>query len=137
MSFALQSALKYSKNYFYLRNFFNVFVVGGGTGTISMFLAEQLRHENGEVVYLDFSKHSMDIAKQRAKIRKLNSTTTILLGVHGNMNTVFSQRYDGNCSKIEELNATRIPGDEISKNQYPINEIRSMKRPALFRGISR
>ena len=60
-------------NYFYLRNFFNVFVVGGGTGTISMFLAEQLRHENGEVVYLDFSKHSMGIAKQRAKIRKLKN----------------------------------------------------------------
>ena len=78
-----------------------------------------------------------DTSEVKYPIRKLNSTTTILLGVHGNMNTVFSQRYDGNCSEIEELNATRIPEDEISKNQYPINEIRSMKRPALFRGTSR
>ena len=85
------------------------------------------------------SQTGNDTSEVRYPIRKLNSTTTILLGVHRNMSTVFSQRYDGNCSKIEELNATRIPGDEISKNQYPINEIRSMKRPALVgsRGIFR
>ena len=60
-------------NHFCFRSFFNIFVVGGGTGTISMFLAEQLRYENGEVVYLDFSKHSMYISKQRAKIRTLKN----------------------------------------------------------------
>ena len=38
-----------------------------------MFLAEQLRHYNGEVIYLDFSHQSMAISQERAKIRKLKN----------------------------------------------------------------
>ena len=38
-----------------------------------MFLAEQLRHYNGEVIYLDFSHRSMTISQERAKIRRLKN----------------------------------------------------------------
>ena len=38
-----------------------------------MFLAEQLRNYNGEVIYLDFSHQSMTISQERAKIRKLKN----------------------------------------------------------------
>ena len=38
-----------------------------------MFLAEQLRHYNGEVIYLDFSHRSMTISQERAKARKLRN----------------------------------------------------------------
>ena len=53
---------------------FRALVAGGGTGDSTIFLAEQLKnYKNTEVVYLDFSKASMDIAKQRAKARGLEN----------------------------------------------------------------
>jgi len=52
---------------------FRVLVAGGGVGSSTMFLAEQLSHTNAEIVYLDFSPASMAIAQQRAKIRNLNN----------------------------------------------------------------
>lgn len=48
-------------------NNFRVLVAGGGTGDASTFLALQLRNTNAEVVYLDFSQKSMEIAKKRAE----------------------------------------------------------------------
>ena len=80
-----------------------------------------------------------DTSEVNYPMPKINSTTTTILGVHRNMNTVFSPRYDANYSKMEEANVSRITGDETLKNPYPINEIRSMKRPALVgsRGIFR
>lgn len=50
-----------------------VLVAGGGTGDSTIFLAEQLRNKNAEVVYLDISEASIDVAKQRAKIRGLEN----------------------------------------------------------------
>ena len=48
-------------------------MVGGGTGAITLFLAEQLRHNDGEVVYLDFSDQSRSVVEKRARIRKLHN----------------------------------------------------------------
>jgi ubiquinone/menaquinone biosynthesis C-methylase UbiE len=50
---------------------FRVLVAGGGTGDATIFLAEQLRGTNAEIVHLDLSSASIAIAKQRAAIRKL------------------------------------------------------------------
>ena len=97
--------------------------------------------------YANYSEDGINVTTQTGNdtsqvsnpLPKINSTTTTLLGVHGNMNTVFSPRYDANYSKMEEANVSRIIVDKTLKNQYPINEIRSMKRPALVgsRGIFR
>ncbi len=48
-------------------------VAGGGTGDSLIFLAEQLRGSPAELVYLDFSKTSLDIARRRAEIRGLEN----------------------------------------------------------------
>lgn len=55
------------------KNNFRVLVAGGGTGDAAIYHAEQLRNTNAQIVYLDFSKASMEIAKARAKIRKLTN----------------------------------------------------------------
>jgi SAM-dependent methyltransferase len=52
---------------------FRVLVAGGGTGNSAIFLAEQLRGLNAEVVYLDFSAASMGVAHERARIRGLTN----------------------------------------------------------------
>ena len=57
---------------------FRVLIAGGGTGDSSTFLGEQLKnHKKAEIVYLDFSNASMEIAKQRARIRGINNITFI------------------------------------------------------------
>ena len=48
-------------------------VVGGGTGSALLYLAEQLRHSDAQLVYLDFSARSLGIARQRAKLRGLKN----------------------------------------------------------------
>jgi SAM-dependent methyltransferase len=53
---------------------FRVLIAGGGTGDSTIFLAEQLKDiKNTEVVYLDFSKASMEIAQKRAEVRGLTN----------------------------------------------------------------
>ncbi|MBI1275717.1 methyltransferase domain-containing protein [bacterium] len=55
-----------------------VLIAGGGTGSTTMALAEQLRdNPEAEVVYLDMSSASMRVAKQRAEIRGLTNITWI------------------------------------------------------------
>jgi ubiquinone/menaquinone biosynthesis C-methylase UbiE len=54
-------------------NGFRVLVAGGGTGDATIFLAEQLRGTNAEIVHLDFSDPSIAIARQRAEIRGLKN----------------------------------------------------------------
>ena len=57
-------------------NNFRALVAGGGTGSAAIFLAEQLRHKkNAEIVYIDISKQSMDVARERAAIRGLDNIT--------------------------------------------------------------
>ena len=57
---------------------FRALVAGGGTGDTAIFLAEQLRDYGAEVVYLDISKTSMDIAQRRAAVRGLNNIKWVL-----------------------------------------------------------
>jgi SAM-dependent methyltransferase len=52
---------------------FRVLVAGGGTGDGTLFLAEQLRHTNAEVVHLDLSSARIAIAQKRAEVRGLGN----------------------------------------------------------------
>lgn len=54
---------------------FRALVAGGGTGDATIFLAEQLRHTDAQVVHLDISEASLAIAKRRAEIRQLSNIT--------------------------------------------------------------
>ena len=60
-----------------LTNNFRILIPGGGTGDCTIYLAEQLRGTNAEIVYLDMTKASMDIAKERAKVRGLDNISWI------------------------------------------------------------
>ncbi len=53
------------------RNGFRALVAGGGTGDATIFLAEQLRDTGAEVVHLDLSEASLEIARKRAEVRGL------------------------------------------------------------------
>jgi len=59
------------------RKGFRVLVAGGGTGDATIFLAEQLKDTNAEIVHLDFSSASMEIARERASIRKLTNISWV------------------------------------------------------------
>ena len=56
---------------------FRVLIAGGGTGDSTVYLAEQLKGTDAEVIYLDFSKNSMAIAQKRAEYRGLTNITWI------------------------------------------------------------
>jgi SAM-dependent methyltransferase len=55
------------------RSGFRCFVAGGGTGDATIYLAEQLRFFDAEVVYLDLSEASRAIAEERARRRGLTN----------------------------------------------------------------
>ena len=59
------------------RNAFRALVAGGGTGDATIFLAEQLRATNAEIVHLDMSHASMVLAQERARIRGLTNITWV------------------------------------------------------------
>ncbi|MDB5744729.1 MAG: Methyltransferase type 12 [Polaromonas sp.] len=59
------------------QNNFRALVAGGGTGDATIFLAEQLRHTNAEIVHLDMSHASIVLAQERAKIRGLTNITWV------------------------------------------------------------
>ncbi|MDD2926897.1 class I SAM-dependent methyltransferase [Rhodoferax sp.] len=59
------------------QNHFRALVAGAGTGDATIFLAEQLRHTNAQVVHLDMSEASIAIARQRAEIRQLTNITWV------------------------------------------------------------
>lgn len=59
------------------QNHFRVLVAGGGTGDASIYLAEQLRETNAEIVHVDLSQTSIAIASERAAIRGLTNITWI------------------------------------------------------------
>ena len=52
---------------------FRALVAGGGTGDATIFLAEQLKKTNAEVVHLDLSLASIGLARRRAEIRGLHN----------------------------------------------------------------
>lgn len=56
---------------------FRALVAGGGTGDATIFLAEQLRGRDAEVVHLDISDASLAIARRRAEARGLTNITFV------------------------------------------------------------
>lgn len=54
-----------------------ILVAGGGTGDAVILLAEQLRDADAEIVYLDMSAASMDIARRRSQVRGLENITWV------------------------------------------------------------
>ena len=54
-------------------NGFRVLVAGGGTGDQTIFLAEQLREYDANVTYIDISLTSLEIARERARVRDLEN----------------------------------------------------------------
>jgi SAM-dependent methyltransferase len=65
----------------YFRNGFRALVAGGGTGDTVIYLAEQLRHCDAEIVYLDMSSASRAIAEARARVRKLDNIRWITASI--------------------------------------------------------
>lgn len=59
------------------RSGFRVLVAGGGTGDSTIYLAEQLRGTNAEIVHVDLSEASISIARKRAAIRGLNNISWV------------------------------------------------------------
>ena len=59
------------------RQGFRALMAGGGTGDATIFLAEQLRQTDAQVVHLDLSAASIAIAQRRAQIRGLDNITWI------------------------------------------------------------
>ena len=79
---------------------FSALVAGGGTGDATIHLAEQLKDTKARVVHLDISETSMNIAKERAKIRGLNNITWILDSIL-NLPTMDISKFDFiNCSGV-------------------------------------
>lgn len=60
---------------------FRVLDAGGGTGDATIYLAEQLRDRNAQVVYLDMTQKSLSVAQERAKIRGLDN----IKWIHGSI----------------------------------------------------
>ena len=58
-------------------NNFRALVAGGGTGDATIFLAEQLRGTDAEIVHLDMSHASIVLAQERARIRGLTNITWV------------------------------------------------------------
>jgi ubiquinone/menaquinone biosynthesis C-methylase UbiE len=50
---------------------FRALVAGGGTGDSTIYLAEQLRDFDAEIIHLDLSDTSMAVAAERARVRNL------------------------------------------------------------------
>ncbi|MBX7146487.1 MAG: methyltransferase domain-containing protein [Alphaproteobacteria bacterium] len=57
-----------------------ILIAGGGTGDATIMLAQHLKDRNltAEIIYLDQSQASLDIAKKRAEIRELTNIKFIL-----------------------------------------------------------
>lgn len=56
---------------------FRALIAGGGTGSAAVHLAEQFRGLPAEIIYLDMSLASMEVAKERMRIRGLDNVTWI------------------------------------------------------------
>lgn len=54
-----------------------ILIAGGGTGDVTIFLAEQMRDTDCEIVYLDMTQASMNVARERADIRGLENITWV------------------------------------------------------------
>jgi SAM-dependent methyltransferase len=60
---------------------FRVLVAGGGTGDATIYLAEQFRDGEARIVHLDISARSMEIARERARVRGLDNIDWVAASV--------------------------------------------------------
>lgn len=65
------------------RDGFRALVAGGGTGDSTIYLAEQLRGFDAEIVHLDLSVAAMSIAQERARIRGLSDIRWVNASIMG------------------------------------------------------
>lgn len=80
---------------------FRALVAGGGTGDSVVYLAHQLRHTDAEIVYVDLSRASLDIAKARCTVRGLSRRVTWINGSLLNLPQMGLGRFDYvNCSGV-------------------------------------
>ena len=63
------------------RTGFRCLVAGAGTGDTVIYLAEQLRHYDAEVVYLDMSSAAQEVAQARARVRGLTNITWVTASI--------------------------------------------------------
>jgi 2-polyprenyl-3-methyl-5-hydroxy-6-metoxy-1,4-benzoquinol methylase len=63
------------------RKGFRALVAGGGTGDTAIFLAEQLRHYDATLVYLDMSAAARQVAEARAEARGLTNITWVTASI--------------------------------------------------------
>lgn len=97
-------------------NGFRCLIAGGGTGDSTIFLAEQLKDKkNSEVVYLDFSKPSMEVAQERARVRKLDNIKWV--------NDSILNIPDLNLGKFDYINCTGV----LHHLQNPDEGLRNLK----------
>lgn len=79
---------------------FRMLVAGGGTGDSSTYLGEQLKNSKAEIVYLDFSKASMEIAKKRAEVRGIKNIEWVYDSILNVPNLDLSKFDYINCSGV-------------------------------------
>lgn len=96
-------------------NSFRALIAGGGTGDTTIFLAEQLRDTDAEIVYIDLSTASMDIARQRAAIRGLNN----IKWIHGSLLDIGRMGLD----KFDYISSTGV----LHHLEDPTEGLRSLK----------
>jgi SAM-dependent methyltransferase len=74
---------------------FRALVAGGGTGDTTIYLAEQLRNTDAQIVHLDLSAASIAIAQRRAAIRRGGATTVLQHKAIGATLVIDAGRYSG------------------------------------------
>ncbi|MEZ6049493.1 MAG: class I SAM-dependent methyltransferase [Planctomycetaceae bacterium] len=76
-------------------------VAGGGTGDSTVFLAEQLRNFDAEIVHVDLSEKAMEIARRRIEKRGLQNKVTFKQGSLLDLSPANSGYFDYiNCSGV-------------------------------------
>ena len=105
---------------------FRALVAGGGTGDAAIFLAEQLRDRNAEVVYLDISSASRAIAEQRARIRGLDNITWL----HGSILDI----PDMDIGEFDYINCSGVL-HHLESPVAGLNALRSVLRADGCRGL--
>lgn len=79
---------------------FRALVAGGGTGDAAVYLGEQLRNHRAEIVFVEPSGRSLDIARRRADARGLDNITWVQAGIE-DLQDVLDEPADYiNCSGV-------------------------------------
>ena len=103
------------------QNQFRALVAGGGTGDATIFLAEQLRATNAQIVHLDMSRASIAIAQERARIRGLSNISWVHDSLL-NLPTLGLGEFDYiNCSGVLH---------HLADPDQGLNALRSVLKPA-------